>query len=248
VLNISNDQRITGMPLTINLMATKGAMTTLSLDASFDRRVEPAVDNYKAQLTGLGVNDMALGSSDFLPSKVANTVADASISVIVPGNHFDSNAKIVFKNMNLSFDREPNGLVERIVHEVLVSVKGFNVNLRMWRNEDKFDVSFTTDLDEQLTSRTRQVIGDEVAKIQNDLHNKLNAKIAEKRADVDKLFAEKKDAVTGRLKDYEGQVNDKLSIVEAKKKEIEGRIDQEKKKQTDDLTKKAKDALKGLFR
>jgi uncharacterized coiled-coil protein SlyX len=118
----------------------------------------------------------------------------------------------------------------------------------MWRNEDKFDVAFATDLDDQLASRTKQVIGDEVAKIQNDLSNKLNAKIAEKRQEVEKLYSEKKEMVTKRLKDYENQMNDKLAMVEGKKKEIENRIDQEKKKQTDDVTKKAKDALKGLFK
>jgi len=248
ILNISNDQRVTGMPITVDLMATKGGTTTLSLDASFDRRKELAVDNYKAQLSGLEVKEMSLGRSDFLPTKVSNAVADASIIVNVPGRHFDSNAKIVFKNMNLSFDRDPNGLVERIVRDMLASVKGFNINLRMWRNEDTFDVAFTTDLDDQLTSRTKQVIGDEVAKIQNDLRNKLNSKIAEKRQEIEKLIAEKKDMVTNRLKEFENQLNDKGALVEAKKREIENRIDQEKKKQTDDITKKAKDALKGLFR
>jgi predicted phage-related endonuclease len=43
-------------------------------------------------------------------------------------------------------------------------------------------------------------------------------------------------------------VNEKLALVESKKKEIENRIDQEKKKQTDDVTKKAKDALKKIFK
>ena len=248
VLNISSDQRVTGMPLTVDLMATKGGTTTLSLGASFDRRKELAVDNYKAKLTGLTIGELSLGRSDFMPSKATNAVADASISVVVPGNHFDSNTDIVFKNLSLSFDRDPNSLVERIVHDVLASIKGFHVNLRMWRNEDKFDVAFTTDLDDQLASRTKQVIGDEVAKIQNDLRNKLNAIIAEKRLEVEKLFTEKKETVTKRLKDYENQMNDKLAMVEAKKKEIENRIDQEKKKQTDDVTKKAKDALKGLFK
>jgi len=248
VLNISNDQRITGMPLTVDLMATKGGNTTLSFGASFDRRNELAVDNYKAQLTGLEVKEISFGRSVFLPSKVTHAVADASINAVVPGNHFDSNTKIEFKNMNLSFDRNPNGLVEQIVRDVLASIKGFNVNLRMWSNEDKFDVAFATDLDDQLASRTKQVIGDEVAKIQNDLQNKLNEKINEKRQELEKLFAEKKDMVTNRLKDYENQLNDKLAIVDAKKKEIENRIDQEKKKQTDDLTKKAKNALDGLLK
>jgi hypothetical protein len=118
----------------------------------------------------------------------------------------------------------------------------------MWRNEDKFDVAFATDLAKQLTSRTKRVQGDEVAKIQNDLRSKLNAKIGEKRQEIDKLFAEKEDMVLNRVKEYENQLNDKIIMVEAKKKEIENRIDQEKKKQREDVIKKAKDALKGLFK
>jgi uncharacterized coiled-coil protein SlyX len=88
----------------------------------------------------------------------------------------------------------------------------------MWRNEDKFVVAFATDLDDQVTSRTKQVIGDEVAKIQNDLRNKLNAKIAAKRQEVEKLLAEKKDMVTNRLKDSRHQLNDRFVFVDAKKK------------------------------
>jgi len=248
VLNISNDQRITGYPLTVDLSARKGERTSLALDASFDRRKELAVDNYKALLTGLPIKEMSLGRSDFLPSKVTNAVADASIIVTVPGNHFDSNTKIVFNNLTIIFQREPSGIVERIVRDVLASIKGFNINLHMWRNENKFDVAFVTDLDDQLASRTKKVIGDEVAKIQNDLRNKLNAKITEKRAEVEKLYNEKRDMVMNKVKGYETMVNEKLSLVEAKKKEIENRIDQEKKKQTDGVTNKAKDALKKIFK
>jgi predicted phage-related endonuclease len=54
--------------------------------------------------------------------------------------------------------------------------------------------------------------------------------------------------IEGRLKDYENQLNDKLAVVDTKKKEIENRLNQEKKKQTDAITKKASDALKGLFK
>ena len=65
---------------------------------------------------------------------------------------------------------------------------------------------------------------------------------------VEGLFDEKNDIATSRLKDYENQLNDKFALVDAKKKDIENRIDLEKKKQTAEITKKAQDTLKGLFR
>ncbi len=248
IANITNDQRITQLPLTMNLLATKGGGTTVTLGATFDRRKDPGVDDYKATLTGLPVHEMTIGQADFLPSKVTNAIASASIDVHVPGSYFDSNTKIVFDNLRFVFTREPSGMVERIVHDVLASIKNFNVAFRMWRDKQKFDVAFSTDLDDQLAARTKQVIGNEVAKLQADLRNKLNAKIAEKRQEVEKLLNEKKTMVTDRIKSYEKQVNDKLAVVDTKKKEIDTKIEQEKKKQTDSLQKKAKDAIKGLFK
>jgi hypothetical protein len=77
---------------------------------------------------------------------------------------------------------------------------------------------------------------------------KLIAQIAVKRAEVEKLYADKRDMVMFKAKEQEALVNEKVAMAESKKKESENRIDQEKKKQIDDLTKKGKNALKGLFK
>ncbi len=52
---------------------------------------------------------------------------------------------------------------------------------------------------------------------------------------------------TNSLKDCESQLNNGFAVIDAKKNDIENRIDQEKK-QADEITKKARDALKGFFR
>ena len=248
ILNITNDQRITGFPLTAAITATKGGTTTLTLDASFDRRKGVPVDDYKARLSGLAVGDMELGRTDFIPSKVTNATADASITVHVPGHQFDSNTRVELKNMTLAFESAPRNMVERIVHDVLSSVKGFYVNLRMWRDADKFDVAFATDLDDQLTSRTKKVLGDELTKIQNEIRSKVEAAVAEKRRDLERVYNQKRDEVMGRVKSYEAMVDEKLALVESKKKELEAKVDAEKKKQEEALKKKAGDVLKGILK
>ena len=248
VLNITNDQRITGAPMTVHLDGTKGGTTTLSLDASFDRRHDLAVDIYKAQLTGLRVNELQIGQSDLMPSKATGAVADAVVDVNVPGNQFEATAKIDFRNMKIVFEREPNSLVEHVVHDVLAPMTGFNVKLRMWKNAEIFDVAFETNLDDQLASRTKQVLGNEIAKMQGDLRKQLDAALAPKRAEAEKLYNDQRDNVTAQLKDYESQVNDELALVEGKKKELENKVDSEKQKQTDGAKKKAEDVLKGLFK
>ncbi len=248
ILNITNDQHITRVPLTASILATKGGTTTLTLDASFDRRADVPVDDYKAKLTGLAVTDMPVGSAGFLPSKITNATADASITVHTPGNQFDSNTRIDFRGLRIVFDAAPKNNVERIAHDVLAAISGFFVNLRMWKDADKFDVAFSTDLDDQLASRTKKVLGDELAKLQNEIRARVDGAIAAKRREVMALYDQKRTEVMGKVKSYETMVNEKVAMVEKKKKELEDKVNAEKKKQEDALKKKAGDALKGLFK
>jgi uncharacterized protein (TIGR03545 family) len=248
ILNIANNQRITSLPTTADLMLTKGGTATLALNALFDRRKDKSLDTYKAKLSHLPVGSMNIGQGDFLPSKVSNAIADAAIDVIVPGNKFESNTGIQFSNLTFVFGAEPKNTVERIVRDVLLSVKAFHINLRMWNTTGTFDVAFTTDLDDQLTSRSKKVVGDEIARLQNDLRDKLNQRIAEKRKEFENLFNQKREVVVGQLKGYEMLVNNKVALADGKKKELENKIDQEKKQQTDALKKKGQDLLKGLIK
>ncbi|MEK6566990.1 MAG: hypothetical protein AABZ41_09830, partial [Bacteroidota bacterium] len=86
------------------------------------------------------------------------------------------------------------------------------------------------------------------ARIQDEIRAKVNARIAEKRKEFETLFNQKKEDVTSRLKGHEGQVNEKLAMVEGKKKEVENKIDEETKKQTEGVKKKAEETIKGLFK
>ncbi|MGH2569250.1 MAG: hypothetical protein ACRDGA_13010, partial [Bacteroidota bacterium] len=246
--DIASNQRATGQPLVIALHATKGGKTSFAFDALFDRRKEEPVDNYAVKVTGVVVGDLELGRSDFLPTKITQSVANVDIGVNVPGSGFDAGLRVNFGNIALVFDRVPRNDVERIARDVLLGVQGFSVGLRVWNTRGPFDIAFTTDLDDLIAARTRKVIGDEVTRLQNELRAKVNQKIAEKRQEFERLFNQKKEEVMARVKSYENLMNEKLAFVEAKKKELEARIEEEKKKQAEGAKKKLEDALKGLIK
>ncbi|MEX0602481.1 MAG: TIGR03545 family protein [Bacteroidota bacterium] len=246
--NIASDQRVTGHPMTVALSATKGERTTATIGADFDRRGEIPTDTYKADVTGVVVGQFSLGRSEFLPSRIIDSRARIAVDVVVPGNRFDSNLRIVFSDMNLMFDRQPRNTVERLVREVLELIRGFNATLRIWNTDEKLQVAFATDLDDQIAARTKRVIGEEVARLQAEIRSKLNARIATERAHYEKLFNDKKEAALNRLREYEQIVNRNVALVDTKKKEVEARIEEEKKKQTDEAKKKLEEQMKGIFR
>jgi hypothetical protein len=192
---------------------------------------------------------MELGRAGFLPSKITDAVAKAQIEVDIPGNKLNATTRVDFERLKVNFDRDARNLVERIVRDVLTSINAFFVNLRVWRNDrGAIDVAFATDLDDQISTRARGAVGDEVARIQAEIRAKVNAQIAAKRKEVEALYEQKKAEAMRRVNDIENQVKQRVAVVEQKKNELEQRVEQEKKKAEDTLKKKAGDALKGILK
>ena len=248
VHNIANDQRITGFPLIISLSGSKAGGSAFTFDGSFDRRPNVPVDNYKVTASNIPAADITFGQADFVPSQITKAMINSSCEVMVPGNEFDATVRLVFRSLAFVFDRDPRNDVERITRDVLTGIRAFNVGLRMWNTSGPLDIALTTDLDDQLTVRTKKVIGDEFARLQNDIRAKVDRRIAEKRAEFEKIFNQKKDEALAQLKAYDSLVNQNLALLDGKKKELDARIEQEKKKQTDAAKKQIEDAVKGLFK
>jgi len=248
VRNATNNQRIIGLPLTVGLSGSRAHGAFFTFDASFDRRPDVPIDNYEVTVRRIGVNNLEFGQADFVPSNITHAVADIAARVSVPGNRFDSNLKLDFHDLALVFDRPPHNDVERTARDVLSSILAFNVQLRIWNTAGGLDLAVTTDLDDQLAARTKKVVGDELARLQNEIRAKVYQRIAEKRAEFEKFFNQKKEEVLARVKAYESLVNEKIAMVDTKKKELQARVEQEKKKQSDTVKKKLEDAVKGLFK
>ncbi len=241
VLNISSNQKTVGVPLTVSLAGTKGGTTSLSLDALFDRTKDTPLDRYRARVSGLPLADFQFGKSDFLPSKITNAKLASSLSVTIPGNQFDSDISAQFTDLAMQFPAEVRTVPERMVREVLESVKGFQVGIRLWNSGGGFDIALRTDLDEQFARRLREVVGAELAKLQNDLKAKVDERIADKRREFDAVYNPKRQEVEKQLQIYQDLVAEKMAFIDAKKKELTDRLGQEQKGTIND-------ALKGLFK
>ena len=248
VKNITDNQRLTGQPLTVALSARKGESLTARIDAAFDRRHELPIDDYAVAVTGIPIGAFSLGRTDFLPATITQSTATMDLGVHIPGNQFDSNLKMVFAGMVLQFERPAGNDVERIARQVLEGIRGFTTDLRLWNTGGTFDLAFTTDLDDQLAARTKRVVGEELARIQNEIRSKVDRKIAEKRDELERMFRQRKEEALRRLASYERLLGEKLALVETKKKELEARVEEEKKKQTDAAKKKLEESMKGLFK
>lgn len=248
IRNISSNQNLAGFPLTVSLKATKGGSSAFTVDASFDRRPATPIDTYKVTASNITAGEIEFGQADFVPSRITNAVIQLTADATVPGSRFDASLKLAFQRLSVVFDRDPRNDLERITRSVLGSIKSFDVAIRLWNTRGPLDVALSTNLDDLLASRTKAVLGDELARLQAEIRSKVNQRIAEKRAEFEALFNQKREEAFARVRAYESLVGQSLAQLDTKRKELEARVEQEKKKQTDSVKKGLEDALKGFLK
>ena len=225
--NITSNQSLTGVPLTISLAGTSNNRV-IKINGLFDRRGNTPLDEYSASLSGVPLGQFQLGKSDFLPTKITDAYVTSSVKISAPGNRFDSNFDFKFTNAHLQFEAEPRNIGERIVREVLSGINNFDINLRLWNTKGNFDVALSTDLDEQLSQRLTDVLGAEFVRLQNELKSKFDAFISQQKDQFEKQYNSKIEDIKKQLDGYTSLVNDNLGTIDSKKKELLDKLDKQK--------------------
>ncbi|MBP1648812.1 MAG: hypothetical protein H6Q30_2257, partial [Bacteroidetes bacterium] len=90
-------------------------------------------------------------------------------------------------------------------------------------------VALATNLDEMIASKLKQVAGAEVTKLANEMKAKVEARIAAKRAEAEKIFAQKRQEAEQKVKEFETSISGYLATADAKKKELNDRLEKLKK-------------------
>ncbi len=227
--NVTDDQSVTRVPLTVALEGSQAGARAMTLHALFDRTKDVPFDEYTASLTGVPIAEFPIGSPSFLPAKITNARMTSSVKVSVPGNAFDMNVSMTMTDMRVHFDGDPRNKIESIVRDVLASIARFTVTLRLWNTAGNVDMALATDLDDQIADKVKGVLGAEFTKLQNDLKSKLDATIAAKRKEFDDFYGKKKDAIEQQLSGVKGVLDKETASLDAKKKELTDRLTNEKK-------------------
>ncbi len=241
VKNVTSDQSVTGVPTTAEFEGTEGGRRALVATARFDRTQDTPVDEFTAQLSGVPVAEVTLGSAGFLPSRISHASLTSSLRLTAPGNGFDLESNLAFAGMSLEFAAEPRNMVEQIVRSVLTGITSLGVDLRLWTTGGSFSVALKTDLDNQIGERLKGVLGSEVRNLQDQLRSKLEEKIGPKRREFETLLGEKKSNIERRLAGFQSTVNEANTMIETKKKELADQLAKQQKG-------KAEDVLKKLFK
>lgn len=228
VKNITDNQDLSGYPLTIDLSGTKDNIRELNVNALFDRRGTAMLDQYGIKLSGVPLSSFQLGKETFLPSKITNSNLTSELELKLINSAFDSKIHFLINNINLEFSREPKTVAEILVGNILKGITSMNVELRLWNTKGYFDIALATDLDEQISKRLIEVVGAELQKLERDLKAKFDTFMAEQVTKFNSMYVSKLNDVKQNLDFMPEFILSKLDVVGDKKKELQDKLDKEK--------------------
>ena len=243
--NLSSSPDLVAEPIQLKFsgnMSSKG-ITGIAGEAIFDHRREDFKETFALTVAQIPVTEHIL--SDSKEANIALTKANMALDTKGHITAADMGFENIVKLQNTAFTAQAQGKdLQRILSGVLSDVKATQLKMTFggpWSNL-KLDVS--SDLGKILQKALRAQFDQEVARMRKEVEEFVQARIKAERAklegEVEKAklqVAEFEKKYTDQLKGYEAEANRQ---VEEAKKQLQGKVDEEK----DKAKKKAEDELK----
>ena len=229
ISNYSDNQKVTGLPFTIELAGTYRKLRSLKLQAVLDRTGDIATDTYTINLDGIPVDNFTLGKTEFLPSTIKHSVMNTKVKLSVPGETMKAEIKTTLKDLELLFNAKPKNMAEEIVHRVLSGIAELDINMSFGNVDGPFKLTLSTNLDQKISGEIQKILGQELTNLQNQLRAKFDAKVMPQINKLKSNYESKLSNVFDGVSNYETLFSNKRDIVEEKKKELEKRLDDARK-------------------
>ena len=263
--DITHQQSVINRPTVVSAKGEKlQGMDSLNFNATLDHRVKPSLDRFDINMNNIAITDYTLGAMGLkLNHSLVNVVASAELS----DGTINAQGSGVFTESK--FSSKDKTVMAKETVAALGKVNNFNINAGATGKLEKADLSFDSDLEDQLSSAFSQRLKEKQNELEEKLKDKLNDKLLSYAGDYQQQlksldlangsFSAKQEKLqqlaSSELSSFkEQQQQDAQRKLDKEQEAADQRIAEERRKakakadkKQKEMEKKAKDKLKNLF-
>ncbi len=227
---ITSHPRIYGKPLTFDLAAHLPRSKIYQLSGEVDHTKDIPEERYELIASGIALGRIDLPARPYLPSKLNVESGDITTKFNLSGEQLDFNIEINARPVNFSFTDSlaKTDVISQISTDVFNSIDNLKLSAGIKGTSEDLSLQISSNIDNILANRINGVIGKSAEVARSELKKKLNSIVGPKKQEARELVNKYQDQINSEIKKLENGINDKLVIVEQKKKEIEQKIKEEK--------------------
>ncbi|NOY59549.1 MAG: TIGR03545 family protein [Calditrichaeota bacterium] len=246
--NLVSSQRLIGKTTTITIKGSRADGSALNVNGEFNYLDEVPREAFSLKMKKIPLNNVKLADSPLLPNKVRSGVGSINAELEITGEQLRSQIKFSADNLKfaaLANEGELNAL-EKNVQKVIRSASTIDLDADIKSENNDLAFSVHSNLDDLFAQQLQSALSAEVGKAKQKVRANVNKRVQKYRDDLQSFVGERQAKLEGLMKNYEKMAAEKSRLVDDKKKELEARINQEKKKGTQKLQDQIKKRFKGF--
>ncbi|MDR1998029.1 MAG: TIGR03545 family protein [Candidatus Margulisbacteria bacterium] len=241
--DLASEQALIGRPAVIEIAGafTRRADALLNIKAVFDRR-ETARDKLDFTLSGFDLTGQQFWDEQTIPLKITGGLG--RIEAVIAIDDDVLSGKISFLGKNLRYAQVPGAEgLPKLAAGAIAAAPELRIDILLGGTPAAPDIRLTTNLDALIKARLEKELGDQLARVQQQVEAEYIRVVGSAQAEAGAALAKQQKALQEELAAQQAALDSARAGIEQRKQEAEDRLRQ----QTDALQKQAEDALKNAL-
>ncbi|MFQ5770696.1 MAG: TIGR03545 family protein [bacterium] len=223
VHGITSHPRVYGKPLAFQLMANLPQSNAYQLRGEIDHTTDIPAERFQLQASGIRVGEVHLPTRPYLPTKMNIKRGNMTTNLNFIGDQLDFRLELTARPVSFSFPDSllKNDVISKVTTDVFNAIDLLKLSARIKGAANDLSLAIDSNIDNILAQRINGIIGESAKAARAEIHKKLNAMVTPKKQEALALVNNYQNQINSEIKQIENGINEKLSFIDEKKKEIE---------------------------
>jgi uncharacterized protein (TIGR03545 family) len=247
VRGITSDPPLYGRPAIFDVQIFKETSNAYQVRAAFDHTTEVPKDTLQLRAANFRLGDVDLkNDKSYLPAKLVANRGAINATFALSGKSVLGQIDMDINKVDFQFGAATSDAITELIRGVFRPLEQLRITAQVQGPANDLKLHIGSNLDNIFATRVNELVQASFARAQQEIRLRINQETTKRRQQVEAFLNEKQKLAMAELNKYQTLIDEQLAVVENKKKEIEKRIEDEKKRATGEAKKKLENVLKGL--
>lgn len=240
ITHLVSNQKAIGQPTAFAIGGIRGDGAELTVDATFSYLSNIPKEVFSIKMTNAPVGHFKLADSKWLPQQIKRGKIGLFSALELSGDTLRSNIELEGQEMLFEFSTESRNPLERAFRTIISNTPTIDVHAKIFHQAGDLQFSLDSNLDDMFAGQLRALAGAEIDKAKSRVMREVDQRIEKPKSEINNFVAAQTQKFEKEIARYESELQTQIDSINAKKKQLQDRIEQEKNQAKRDLTNQLK--------